>query len=286
MLIFKASDSFPAIFEKTLQRKCNVLHNFINIELTPKEQENLSADSASGKKKEHKVKKQIKSNDDSHDWSKDLNCYKHYVEQFPEYGVTNQIPKHQYTIHLHRAVYNDELYEVYRKYEKHVHDRHRTTDEFRSYHCNSPLYDPVMEPEKAEASMLGDPKLIDFTYHHWKDEGHCPIVRGSYCMYHRIDGKLVAAGFFDLSSRYFDSAYFIYDPEFKFLNLGVVGAIRELEFCRKIKQTDYPELEYYQLGDMVPDCPKVNYKCNYQPGLLLCPCTKQHVSYEKCRETI
>ena len=57
---------------------------------------------------------------------------------------------------------------------------------------------------------------------------------GTYHFYHRIDGRLVAVGVCDITDSYFNSAYFIYDPEFMFLNLGVVGAIRELEFCRRL----------------------------------------------------
>ena len=71
-----------------------------------------------------------------------------------------------------------------------------------------------------------------------------------------------------------------------FLNLGVVGAIREIEFCRKIKRTHNQNLTFYLLGEMVPDCPKINYKCNYQPGYVLCPRTKRNVPFEKCREQI
>jgi arginine-tRNA-protein transferase len=47
-------------------------------------------------------------------------------------------------------------------------------------------------------------------------------------MYHRIDGKLVACGIIDILKTCLNSAYFIYDPEYAFLNLGVVGAIMEI----------------------------------------------------------
>ena len=56
-------------------------------------------------------------------------------------------------------------------------------------------------------------------------------------MYHRLDGKLVAVGSLDILYNVVNSGYFIYDPEFKFLSLGVVGAIREIEFMRKMRLT-------------------------------------------------
>ncbi len=53
-------------------------------------------------------------------------------------------------------------------------------------------------------------------------------------MYHRIDGRLVAVGIFDLCRQVFNSAYFLWDPDYKSLGLGVVGAIVEMEYVRMI----------------------------------------------------
>jgi len=57
-------------------------------------------------------------------------------------------------------------------------------------------------------------------------------------MYHRLNGKLVAVGDLDLLNNYVNSAYFIYDPDYKFLNLGVMGALRELEYLRLVRSLD------------------------------------------------
>lgn len=118
---------------------------------------------------------------------------------------------------------------------------------------------------------------IDEKWHPWKDEGIYPQAMGTYHMYHRIDGKLVAFGVIDICRRFFNSAYFVYDPDYKFLNLGVVGAIREMEYMRMVKKRFNSELHFYQLGEMVPCCPKVNYKMNYQPGMVICPRTKRDI---------
>ena len=82
-------------------------------------------------------------------------------------------------------------------------------------------------------------------------------------MYHRIDGELVAIGVIDLTQTYFKSCYFIYKTKYAYLNLGVVGAMIELEYCRKLKDSWQQSLSYYHLGEIVIDCPKVNYKLNY-----------------------
>lgn len=46
---------------------------------------------------------------------------------------------------------------------------------------------------------------------------------------------MVAVGALDLLNTYVNSGYFIYDPDYKFLNLGVVGALRELEYIRLVR---------------------------------------------------
>lgn len=100
-------------------------------------------------------------------------------------------------------------------------------------------------------------------------------------MYHRLDGKLVAVGVLDLLSNYVNSGYFIYDPDYKFLNLGIMGALREIEYIRLVRQANPNKYQWYQLGDMVSTCSKVNYKLSYKPGTVLCPRTKKSVLFEK-----
>lgn len=125
------------------------------------------------------------------------------------------------------------------------------------------MYDPEREPEFAQSPMIFTSGKIDETFRVFKDEGVYPECYGTYHMYHRIDGKLAAVGVIDTTRTIFNSAYFIYDPEFSFLKMGIVGAIRELEYMRLIREKFNPDLVYYQLGEMVPSCPKVNYKCSY-----------------------
>lgn len=82
-------------------------------------------------------------------------------------------------------------------------------------------------------------------------------------MYHRIDGKLVACGVMDIMNQTLNSAYFIYDPDLAYLNLGIVGAIIEMEYMRLIKEKYNNQMRYYHLGELVLPCSKVNYKLNY-----------------------
>lgn len=92
-------------------------------------------------------------------------------------------------------------------------------------------------------------------------------------MYHRIDGKLVGVGTLDLTKTICNSEYFLFDPDYKHLSLGVVGAIHELQYMKKLRQDLNKDMQYYQLGELVINAPKVNYKLNYKPGLVVCPRT-------------
>jgi arginine-tRNA-protein transferase len=113
----------------------------------------------------------------------------------------------------------------------------------------------------------------------FNDEGIFPGF-GTFHMYHRIDGKLVAVGVIDILKSLVNSDYFFYDPANNFLHLGVVGAIMELQYINYLKANHIPTLKYYFLSEIVSTCPKVNYKLHYRPGLITCPTTKQLVSYE------
>jgi arginyl-tRNA---protein transferase len=58
---------------------------------------------------------------------------------------------------------------------------------------------------------------------------------GTWHMYHRIDGKLVAVSVIDILKETLVSCYCLYDPDFSFLSLGVLAAVREFEYMRFLK---------------------------------------------------
>mmetsp|Transcript_21662 Transcript_21662/g.29025 ORF Transcript_21662/g.29025 Transcript_21662/m.29025 type:complete len:129 (+) Transcript_21662:1224-1610(+) len=127
-------------------------------------------------------------------------------------------------------MFTEELYELYKRYELAVHGKERVKANLCRFLCNSPLYDSEKEPHIANSPMYFKTTNVDKFMHTWQDEGIYPEAMGTYHMYHRIDGKLAAVGVLDICRRFMNSAYFLYDPDYKFLNLGVVGAIREMEY--------------------------------------------------------
>mmetsp|Transcript_37278 Transcript_37278/g.49037 ORF Transcript_37278/g.49037 Transcript_37278/m.49037 type:complete len:87 (-) Transcript_37278:820-1080(-) len=86
--------------------------------------------------------------------------------------------------------------------------------------------------------MLGDPLIIDQVWHSadidLRDQGLYPRALGSYFLLHRIDGRLVGVSSIIIGRKYFESSYFVYDTDLKFLNLGVTSVVREIEYMRYI----------------------------------------------------
>ena len=64
-------------------------------------------------------------------------------------------------------------------------------------------------------------------------------------MYHRIDGRLVAVNVIDILENVYVSAYCLYEPEMSFLQLGVVTAVKELEYMRMLREKFNPNLKWY-----------------------------------------
>jgi arginyl-tRNA---protein transferase len=93
-------------------------------------------------------------------------------------------------------------------------------------------------------------------------------------------------GVTDITKSVLNSQYFIYDPDYSFLSLGVVGAIHEIEFMKMVQKNYNPSLKMYQLGELVLNCNKVNYKLNYKPGILICPRTKEQVKFDDVKDEI
>ena len=90
-----------------------------------------------------------------------------------------------------------------------------------------------------------------------------------------------------IGKRYLASKYFFYDTDYRFLSLGVMSVVRELEYMLKIRQGGLnPHLERYMLGDATLACPKVSYKFNYQPGYIQCPRTKRELPYSLVKDSI
>jgi arginine-tRNA-protein transferase len=146
----------------------------------------------------------------------------------------------------------DESYAVYAKYQMAVHGDapskcSRST--FRSFLCDSSLEE---ERRPAAHSRSGVKGL------------------GPYHQQYCIDGRIVAVGVIDVLPNCVSSVYLYYDPDYSFLSFGTLSSLFEIALARDLHRS-WPELQYYYMGFYIHSCPKMRYKAQYHPSLLLCP---------------
>ncbi|KAI6218109.1 Arginyl-tRNA--protein transferase 1 [Aphelenchoides besseyi] len=150
-----------------------------------------------------------------------------------------------------------ESFAVYQKYQQIVHDDHRCSQRgFRSFLVDSPF-------------LASDPGNQE----------------GSYHQQYLIDGRIIAVGVVDLLPYCLSSAYFYYDPDYAFLNLGTYSALREIAFVREVSKT-HPQCHYYYMGYYVHACRKMRYKGSFRPSELLCERSHEWVPLPECIDMI
>lgn len=94
--------------------------------------------------------------------------------------------------------------------------------------------------------MLNDILMTDSVWHskdfNLRDLGIKPKSLGSYFLLHRLDGNLVGMSSITIAKKYLESSYFAYDTDYKFLNLGVMSVIREMEYLNFLRKHHFPDL--------------------------------------------
>ena len=123
------------------------------------------------------------------------------------------------------ATYDQEHYELYRRYMK---GRHAgggmDNDEPESY-------------ENLIAANWSHSKLLEF----------------------RLDSKLIMVAVIDCFNDGISAVYTFFDPEFPKRGLGVFGVLSEIEYAKSLN------LDWLYLGYWNPKTNKMSYKSNYQP---------------------
>lgn len=123
------------------------------------------------------------------------------------------------------AVFNDEHYELYRKYMK-------------GRHAGGGMDND--EPDSYETLISADwsiSKLLEF----------------------RLENKLVMVAVVDCFDDGVSAVYTFFDPEYSNRGLGVFGILSEIEYVQTL------ELDWLYLGYWNPKTNKMSYKANYQP---------------------
>ncbi|CAD8088044.1 unnamed protein product [Paramecium sonneborni] len=153
---------------------------------------------------------------------------------------------HQITIKWVKAQFQEDSFEVYKKYQKSVHDKERVS---KMSYINFVCVDALDSQEL-----------------------------GCWHMKYYLENQLIAVGVVDLLPQSVSSVYFFYDPNYKKYSLGVYGVLQEIEYVQK-KQVINPSLQYYYMGFYIMDSKKMAYKAEYTPCELLCPRTYRWITF-------
>ena len=200
--------------------------------------------------------------------SKEITITNGYSEYLTEIEPNlNPNPKHKYTIEVVPALFTEESFEVFKKYEANIHGKpDKNPKSYKNFLCKNSLFD-INNKREAEKNPYKS-EIVDVDKERSYKKYIFPEYTGGYHMNHRINGRLIAVGVIDILPTILSSVYFFYDPEYAFLSPGVLGTIREIEYATKLLN-----IEYYCLGYYIQDCVKSVYKGEYFPSELLCPVT-------------
>jgi len=159
----------------------------------------------------------------------------------------------KFEIKLEKAKFDQESFEMYRRYCASIHEKQKEDPaSYESFLCMQTL---VYDTQESNGKTL---------------------ELGCYHMKYYVDGKFIAVGVVDITPVCLSSVYFFYDPDYKDLSMGVVGAIKEIEYVQEMHKY-FPDFKYYYLGYYIQDCQKMVYKGDYEPAELLCPITMNWV---------
>jgi len=193
-----------------------------------------------------------------------------YFEEYVPNPVPEQNLKRKYTIELESAnKYTDEKYNIYKKYQIAIHKDQ-----------------PNKLSPNGFKNFLGNAQFNDIKKFDNTTNPIFPDKFGGYHMLHRIDGKLFAVGVIDILPTSISAVYLFYDPDYGFLNPGIVTGVREIEFVREIKKSLIPEMKYYVMGYYIHTCQKMRYKGDFFPSQILCPVSHNFVDLKSVEKIL
>ena len=288
---YEQNDSFKQNYKITLSEKTFHLNFIVNNTseynefISKIQKENKEPEKQQNKQKPFTKKKDKKNNNNNNiiENKTEYESEKYYsLEYFDEIITEPKIKlplKHTYTCELSDIIEaQPDRHEVYKKYQKLIHkDKESDLKESRYNDAwgESNLYSshiPIPYP----------PNFFQTTPH----PNIYPKKYGTYNFIHKIDGKIIAIGVWDILPTSLSSVYLYYDTDYSFLDLGVFTAVREIEYMRNFQKLVDPNFKYYVMGFYIDTCQKMKYKGFYHPMEILDPFTMNYVYLDDVRDII
>ncbi|RVD82272.1 uncharacterized protein DFL_006704 [Arthrobotrys flagrans] len=149
-------------------------------------------------------------------------------------------PAHKFEIVLEENNFTEEKYKLFEHYQKKVHNDEASESGFKRFLCANPFKPRYSVDEKGRNI-------------------------GAYHQCYYLDGRLIAMAVLDLLPDCVSGVYFMYHTDFSQWSFGKLSAVREIALA---EEGGY---EYYYMGYYIHSCPKMRYKCEYQPAEILDP---------------
>ncbi|RIA89300.1 arginine-tRNA-protein transferase [Glomus cerebriforme] len=168
--------------------------------------------------------------------------------------------KHRLRIVFERSSFSKEKYELYYKYQTKIHNDEPyevTEGGFKRFLVNSPL----------QFETTDKPNTPGY---------------GSFHQCYYLDDKLIAVAVLDVLPKCVSSVYFLYDPEYGFLQIGKYSALREIAMTQEFYNSGLKDLHWYYMGYYIHTCQKMKYKGQYKPSDLLDPETYEWYPFDQC----
>jgi arginine-tRNA-protein transferase len=189
---------------------------------------------------------------------------------------------------LELASYTLEKFELYKKYQIHIHhdpESKLSPKSFNRFLVDTPLTCAMTTPRDPDHPF-------DCTPENYQS---LPLL-GSYHLLYYVDGVLIAVSVLDFLPRCISSVYFYYDPDWNRFSLGKLSALFEIALTMQEKNrtkqlgTTPGErercddwMQYYYMGYYVPRCQKMEYKAQFQPSELLDPSLYSWIEIKQAR---
>ncbi|EWC47582.1 hypothetical protein DRE_03202 [Drechslerella stenobrocha 248] len=150
-------------------------------------------------------------------------------------------PAHNFEIKLEENTFTAEKYELFKHYQTVIHkDTGVSESGFKRFLCTNP-----------------------FKPRYSTDSGGRKI--GAYHQCYYVDGRLIAMAVLDLLPDCVSGVYFMYHTDMSQWGFGKLSALREIALAIE------GGYGYYYMGYYIHSCPKMRYKCEYGPSVILDP---------------
>lgn len=184
-----------------------------------------------------------------------------FIKQNKEKKKEKIETKKELTLKFQKSEFFKEEFEIFKKYQTKIH-----------------LEDPN---EVKESSFISNFCKNSINY----EKSPFDIDYGCYHLQYLLNNKIIAVSIIDIVTYGINCAYHFYDTDYSFLSIGIYSAIGEIKLIQSFSKID-SRFQYYYLGTYVHNCPKVNYKVQYQKSELLCSESKVWIDFKKASKIL